>query len=137
MTTTKPNWQNGSLRPTGQLSIVESSIVQNRGTVGPCILAVDEAGVQWQLTDTSFVYDMHPHALPDPFPGRYCVEHLTGNRMLGAHYYVDATSLKDAIAKIEACESLYLKPGEGLWKFDLSESSSIQPATGEAPKRNW
>lgn len=135
------NWRSdGHLAPTGQLHIVTAEIEQNEHTVGPRILAEDEAGVQWLIEHLNFVCDMHPYKLPVPFAARYTVtrrEKDNEKRYSGERYSVDATSMEEAITLIQACPDLHFYSVNLYeWVMDDDDLRALRPQSGKPPARN-
>jgi hypothetical protein len=133
------NWDSrGSLRPTGTLSVVEAEIFQHESAVGPKILSVDEAGVQWMLEHLNFVFDMKPHKLPTPFPARYTLlrkDKRTKHTYHDDCFDADAISVADAISKIEAT-GIYLGSDENYeWVFDEDQLQALKKQTGKPPQK--
>lgn len=134
------NWDSrGSLRPTGKLSIVTADIFQHESAIGPKILSVDEAGVQWMLEHLNFVFDMNAHKLPDPFPARYTLmrRDRDSERKYGFDSYAaDAVSVAHAQAVIEEAPGLWIGSHERYeWVFGDDQIRCIEKQTGKPPKK--
>jgi hypothetical protein len=130
----EPIWKNGYLRITGKLEIVEATIRQDEHTVGPHILSVDEAGVQWMLINTNFKFDMLPHKLPEVFPARYTIKYGPTDEKAywKKSYCVDAINVNDAITKILEAPDIFLtKKPEYEWTFGPDELRLIRKQTGQ------
>jgi len=134
-----PTWHKNQLTPTGKLKIVEATIIQNEHAIGPCILAVDEADVQWKLTHTDFIFEMSPHRLPVAFPARYRIQHRKkDDSWSGTFYTLDAAGYDDAVAKILS-EDKYIRHNDATHEFhlDLDSRDSVTPCTGKPMKQEY
>lgn len=94
-----PSWSEDGTRLliTGKLRVTSCEVEQNKVIVGAKVIAVDEAGVTWDISTRNFVFEKTFHLLPDPFPAQYLIQ---GNAYREP-FWVPAASVKEAISKMK------------------------------------